>query len=610
MSKKTMKKPISKTIKPSDLWTTIPIFFIIGFVPLIIYVKPILLSNIETIFTGGAKSVFDIFSYYKMVFLLTFTVIGLLAVLFKRGSDMFEKDRRLYYYLLAIYALLVLLSSLTAEYKEVAFRGYYDRFEGAFVLIAYVTVLFLAMTVFKDEKHINILFLFLFLSSFVISILGVLQLLGFDYIKTNLVKELITPSSLKKLGGSFQLTQAPRTIFSTLYNPNYVGSYMAMVLPVIITFLLYVKKIVYKLLLSVLLIPVLINWIWCDSRAGMIGGAVAVAIILIMSWRKILKHKIISVSILVLLCAVGIITNHVTHGSIVISFNNIIHPDINANQNRLALEKSIKGLQDFLVDNNRIQIVTEKGTLQITLADNGLSFDDGNNNAINQTITDNIIRFQDKRFDMIHLNIKPEEGRLDVFYNDYDFIDLLITKDGFRSNKNIWLAERNNRKIDSFGFEGMETFASGRGYIWSRTIPLIKNTVLLGHGPDTFPFYFPQYDYIGKLKMADGAIFVDKAHSIYLQTALNTGVLSLLAIVTLFALYFASSIKIYIKEEHNSIFSVAGLACFAAFCSYIVVGIFNDSVISVAPVFWVLLGLGIGMNFFLKEKSRKNSIKV
>jgi hypothetical protein len=40
----------------------------------------------------------------------------------------------------------------------------------------------------------------------------------------------------------------------------------------------------------------------------------------------------------------------------------------------------------------------------------------------------------------------------------------------------------------------------------------------------------------------------------------------------------------------------AGAACFAAFCGYVSAALFNDSVVSVAPVFWLLLGLGIGIN--------------
>ncbi|HEY8422185.1 MAG TPA: O-antigen ligase family protein, partial [Thermoclostridium sp.] len=171
---------------------------------------------------------------------------------------------------------------------------------------------------------------------------------------------------------------------------------------------------------------------------------------------------------------------------------------------------------------------------------------------------------------------------------------------------NRWLTYRNGREIESFGFEGMESFGSNRGYIWSRTLPLLKGTVFIGKGPDTFALYFPQYDFLNKLKLYQtGGIFVDKAHNMYLQTALNTGVLSLVAMLVLFGLYAVSSIKVLWKEDFTEFMPAAGLACFAAFCGYAAAGLFNDSNIAVAPVFWVLLGLGTGINIILIKKRYK-----
>ena len=48
-------------------------------------------------------------------------------------------------------------------------------------------------------------------------------------------------------------------------------------------------------------------------------------------------------------------------------------------------------------------------------------------------------------------------------------------------------------------FTSHESFASSRGYIWSRTIPLLKETLFIGTGADTFVIAFPQDDYIGKI---------------------------------------------------------------------------------------------------------------
>ena len=115
----------------------------------------------------------------------------------------------------------------------------------------------------------------------------------------------------------------------------------------------------------------------------------------------------------------------------------------------------------------------------------------------------------------------------------------------------------------------------------------------------------PQYDCLYKLKLYEtGAMFVDKPHNMYLQTALNTGVLSLLAMLVLFDMYLISCKKAYWKEEFKSFLPVAGVACFAAGCGYAGAGMFIDSVVSIVPVFWVLLGTGIGINT-LKLKQLK-----
>ena len=72
---------------------------------------------------------------------------------------------------------------------------------------------------------------------------------------------------------------------------------------------------------------------------------------------------------------------------------------------------------------------------------------------------------------------------------------------------------------------------SNRGYIWSRSIPMIKNTIFLGHGPDTFLFYFPQYEYDAKVKWTGTPMMiVDKPHNMFIQTAINTGLISLIAL--------------------------------------------------------------------------------
>ena len=601
----------SKLNSDYSIYQAIPLYLIAALVPLILFLKKIALDDPGNLYWDGQSLHYDLFSYYKMIYLLLFTATGLLLFLFMRKDDPFGKQKKTYYIPMGIYSLLVLISALASEYKPVAFYGFLERYEGTFVLVAYMIILFLAMNISKEEKTIKILFGCLLASAAIISILGALQYFGIDYYKFDLFNSLITPASLKALDGKLNPKFPMKTIFTTLYNPNYVGSYMAMLMPVVLIMLVTTKKLIHKIILAALFCLSFINWIGCDSRAGLIGGVLSLIVILVMFRKKILQYKMVAISAVVLLCMGLTVFNFVTDGSVVNRLKRMAtmesKVDTSAIESLKALDKSLQGLVDVSIDTSKVSLVTEKGTFQVVANEGTLKISDENNKELESSLNNNVLSFADSRFQNIKLTLQQEKGLMEFYYNDYHLLDAVNTNEGLVSTTNRWMTYRNNREIEAFGFEGMESFGSNRGYIWSRTIPLLKDTILIGHGPDTFPIYFPQYDFLAKLKYYGvGGIFVDKAHNMYLQTALNTGVVSLLALLVLFGMYFVSSIKVYIKEEYTTFLPIAGLACFVAFCGYAAAGLFNDSVVSVAPVFWVLLGLGIGINIKLGKLRKEN----
>ncbi len=118
--------------------------------------------------------------------------------------------------------------------------------------------------------------------------------------------------------------------------------------------------------------------------------------------------------------------------------------------------------------------------------------------------------------------------------------------------------------------------------------------------------YFPQEDVIGKLKfLRSPGILVDKPHNMYLQIAINTGVLSLLALLALWGGYFIEGVRLYFKADYSRWEERVGVAILGCVVAYLVTGVFNDSVVSVAPVFWILLGIGISMNHKIKNNYRQ-----
>ena len=143
-----------------------------------------------------------------------------------------------------------------------------------------------------------------------------------------------------------------------------------------------------------------------------------------------------------------------------------------------------------------------------------------------------------------------------------------------------------------------------RGYIWGRTIPLLKDYLLLGAGPDNFPFEFPQHDYLGKW-WAYGTtnMVVDKPHNLYLQIFMNEGGIALLAFLVMAGAYLVDSIRLYAWRKGHTLPEILGIANCLAIIGYLFAGFFNDSVVSVAPIFWILFGAGVALNGLNRKTS-------
>jgi hypothetical protein len=389
-----------------------------------------------------------------------------------------------------------------------------------------------------------------------------------------------------------------------------MGSYTAILLPVSLIFFIHARKVLHKALLGIPLLLIIMNWIGCESRAGIIGGVLSLLVIAVMFRKKIFEKKLFVIVALIFLCMSFIVINVATKGLFINKVTGMLTLQGRSNINSNPMEKVLEGLKDVKINSKQASFSTVNGIINISLPDGELRIKDENNNDNSIAVDGNRVNFRDKRFSNTWLNTNPDAGLIEVYYNDFKLINILLTENGLNSNSNIWMVNRDDKEIGTLGLVGMESYGSNRGYIWNRTIPLLKSTLLIGHGPDTFPLYFPQYDYIGKLKnYQTGGIFVDKPHNLYLQTAVNTGVLSLVALLILFGIYFILSIRIYWKQDLKGFLSISGLACFASFCGYMAAGFFNDSVVAVAPIFWVLLGTGISINITMGKNCNQRNKK-
>jgi O-antigen ligase len=97
-------------------------------------------------------------------------------------------------------------------------------------------------------------------------------------------------------------------------------------------------------------------------------------------------------------------------------------------------------------------------------------------------------------------------------------------------------------------------------------------------------------------------MLVDKPHNMYLQILFGEGGIALLAFLTIILLYLVDSFRLYALKKQYKTNQIFGAALCLGVVGYLCAGMFNDSVVSVAPVFWIILGVGIAVNYENRRK--------
>ena len=85
-----------------------------------------------------------------------------------------------------------------------------------------------------------------------------------------------------------------------------------------------------------------------------------------------------------------------------------------------------------------------------------------------------------------------------------------------------------------------------------------------------------------------------KAHSLYLQSALQTGMLSLICLLSFWGIYLVTALRnLRQKKDREILVMEAGI--FLSVLAFLFMGLMNDSNLAVSPLFWSLTGIGCAM---------------
>lgn len=653
MSKnKSVTQTAKKPEELSRMWL-IPLVVAIAIVPLITVIHIYDCGLEENAWFSIGGKLYDFFLYYKAFFLRLVGVLVLfsLSYLLPFGDTTTLKDKKTIAPTIAIgiFGLVSLLSALLSDHKITAFFGGYEQFEGWFILLAYVVCFYLAFGFIRTQKLIRFLLDVLLIGATIVGILGTFQALGLDWIQSDWAKLFLTP----ELAGSMDLSHFNVKLnfdsgmsYVTLYNPNYVGSYVALTLPYAFYLILRGEKVWRRVLAAICSILLIVTLIASRSETGILGlmvGAIVLAILMI-SYLKKARPFILGGLALITAGIIAIVVlqpgfiSKLFNGQEVYSIDEMSCEDLTIHITTGKGQKVTVTLDKNAITDSRwatrnriydvLSVTDESG------ANLSYSIDEGENAiTLNQDGYDPLkFRLEAAQLDenamatyrKEYTRLTGESEEITVSSDDEEDVEALTGVNIIRVidwdkdwmllpiRGRLMILNQFNRiddlkPIEKTGFQGSYYFASRRGYIWSRTLPLLTDHLLVGAGADNFVYAFPNNDYVGKRYMGYDGQTITKPHNMYLQIWVQDGLPSLLAFLFLYLLFLVRTFRMCfgknkVEADKGISFHSFTIVTAVATTAYIVVGLANDSTITVAPVYWVLLGAGYAAEAMAHKK--------
>lgn len=590
------------------LW--LPVYLTLLLLPLVVYYKEYASRYAGEAFYISSELNFDFTLYCKQI--VFFVITGLTAVLLcyqinKKRTELFEKNklRKQWYILIPLMAYLIFafLSSVCSEHRYAAFTGTDTQFESFFVLAGYILLAVYLLFLVEEERDVYRVSGALFLSMLEMAVLGTLQYSGCHLYQFSWYQKLIIPKEYREVLSAMDLTD--KTVTLNAFNSNYAGVLLAMLATVCIGILFTERNIGKMLAEAVLLLALLLCLIGTNSEAGMLVFAATAVLALLYLMRRLLRywHLIIPMLTAVLLT-----------GALLLQYRDISL--FGQLKSALAVEKQEKNpLERMVTTENGVEITYRGVSFKIRVTVQNEEFSvlviDENGKRIPMTLSEegNVYRLEQEVLKGITIEPKLMENATPVFVvtmegREWVFLPKLNWNQGYYylNDYNHWETLTETRRI---GFYGYEKLISGRGLIWSQTLPLLLDHAVLGVGANCFAFAYPNNNYKDVFYYSyNGSIStVTRPHSMYLKIGVETGLASLIILVTVWGWYLLDSCSLYRKVQFATWAERMGFACFLGTFAFLVCGISNDIMITTAPTFWCIFGTGLAINRMIKKKN-------
>lgn len=281
-----------------DKWIFRLFLLLMGVMPLIVLasveevISP-LISSQETL-TSGIKG--ELFTHFKALFLIVVTVIAgllfLVKVFFMEGTI-----RKSYLnYGLAIFAIMIVISTVTSPNITIALNGLYNRSDGAISWLCYIALMFIALNI-EYPKNVVKYILFSFIPFIVINLYIItMNFYGKDLLEHEWLQSVVTlllPEGAN-IGENSQL-------LGTLNQWNYMSGMFAVLTMMYLAWAIIEKQWGLWVLALALSISSLTVMLMSLSTGGFVTIVVIMIVVLFLALKSKNKVKSFSSIILVLL---------------------------------------------------------------------------------------------------------------------------------------------------------------------------------------------------------------------------------------------------------------------------------------------------------------------
>lgn len=538
-------------------------------------------------FTDAAEQG-DFFLYWKAV-LFCVLAAGMAVILIVERKK-YRNDK--IWILLSIYVLAAVLSLLCSKHRELSVKGMFGSYQTIWVLIGYVITAFYFCCISREGENHEILLGALCVGAGIQGILGISQLLKHDFWGSVLGRWFLSASG-ENLIFRFQ-DSAQNRVYMASYHPNYAAVYCILVLPILLACFWKCEKKSQKCMLAVLCAVLTVCLYGTGSRAGILtflGLGVLAALFL----TKGRKGRGACLGMIVCLGVLITFAYPLLTGQDFLKYL----------KKGLFPERTSYPLKEIQVNEEGITISykNKKVLLNLSLNEEGkVLFDvkDEQGRAVDLNRDEDTGYYWADDLETLKYDIFIEDGELYLlmYHEGIPWHFSKPLEGGNFSYKTLYGKKDVIVPAPFVGFEGRERLMSNRGYIWSRTIPMLKKAVILGMGPDTFALNFPQNDYVMRANLGKDMLIqaVTRPHSLYLQMIVETGLVSAIAFIV-----FVAVILYRLKKYGEDRFLSKGI--FFAIMGYLIMGIANDMSIVVTPLFFALMGMGANYAEFKKRRS-------